>query len=122
MNHLTERQERILACIREWIADHGQAPSVREIGRCVGLSSPSSVAYQLKRLEQRGAITRSGRTGAPAASGSPSAAAVPPLTGAAPSPPSSPSVSGKGGEQGKSARPEHSPQHLTCTYGSSYVR
>ncbi|MGP3980635.1 LexA family protein [Streptomyces sp. KR80] len=58
---LTERQERILRCITEWIAEHGEGPTLREIGQCVGLSSTSSVAYQLGRLEQLGAIKRSGR-------------------------------------------------------------
>jgi SOS-response transcriptional repressor LexA len=45
MDHLTERQECILRCIREWITEHGQGPTVRQIGRCAGLSSPSSVTY-----------------------------------------------------------------------------
>ena len=58
-DHLTERQERILKCIRDWIAEHGEAPSIREIGRSVGLSSNSSVAYQLDRMEQLGVIDRS---------------------------------------------------------------
>lgn len=58
---LSERQLRILACIREWIAEHGEAPTVREIGQRVGLSSPSSVVYQLKKLEEYGTITRDGR-------------------------------------------------------------
>ncbi|WP_351234209.1 hypothetical protein [Streptomyces sp. NPDC002133] len=61
MDHLSQRQEQILACIREWISEHGEAPTIREIGRAVGLSSPSSVAYHLRRLEQYGAISRGGR-------------------------------------------------------------
>jgi SOS-response transcriptional repressor LexA len=62
-DHLTERQERILKCIRDWIAEYGETPSVREIGQVVGLSSKSSVAYQLDRMEQLGAIDRSVRRG-----------------------------------------------------------
>ncbi|WP_079027937.1 LexA family protein [Streptomyces rimosus] len=42
-DHLTERQLCILRCIGEWIAEHGEAPSIREIGQQVGLSSTSSV-------------------------------------------------------------------------------
>ncbi|MER7651859.1 MULTISPECIES: LexA family protein [Streptomyces] len=42
-DHLTERQLGILRCISEWIAEYGEAPSIREIGRQVGLSSSSSV-------------------------------------------------------------------------------
>ncbi|MFI6489893.1 LexA family protein [Streptomyces sp. NPDC050564] len=37
-DHLTERQERILKCIRDWIAQRGETPPVREIGQAVGLS------------------------------------------------------------------------------------
>ncbi|MEJ8662320.1 hypothetical protein [Streptomyces sp. MS1.AVA.4] len=59
MDHLSPRQEQIMSCIREWIFEHGEAPTVREIGRAVGLSSPSSVAHQLGRLEQLGLISRS---------------------------------------------------------------
>ncbi|MCX4972583.1 MarR family transcriptional regulator [Streptomyces sp. NBC_00554] len=58
---LTDRQERILRCIREWIAEHGEAPSIREIGKQVGLSSPSSVLHQLNQLEKRGLLSRERR-------------------------------------------------------------
>ncbi|MFD7446715.1 LexA family protein [Streptomyces sp. NPDC059909] len=61
MDHLSARQEAVLACIREWIAENGEGPTLREIGQAVGLSSPSSVAYQLGRLEEHGVIARSGR-------------------------------------------------------------
>ncbi|MER6237664.1 hypothetical protein ABT185_16615 [Streptomyces clavifer] len=43
----TDRQVQILRVIRNWIADHGEGPSIRQIGEQVGLSSSSSVAYQL---------------------------------------------------------------------------
>ncbi|WP_069883576.1 LexA family protein [Streptomyces luteocolor] len=55
---MTDRQRRILASIRNHIADTGEAPTLREIGKAVGLSSPSSVHYQLRRLEQAGILTR----------------------------------------------------------------
>ncbi|MEU0633412.1 hypothetical protein [Streptomyces sp. NPDC005989] len=48
---LSDRQEAILRAIRDWIAETGESPSVRQIGEKVGLSSTSSVAYQLGRLE-----------------------------------------------------------------------
>ncbi|OKJ66540.1 LexA family protein [Streptomyces sp. CB02460] len=57
---LSLRQEAILRAVREWIAEHGEGPSVREIGARVGLSSTSSVAYQLGRLEALGLISRTG--------------------------------------------------------------
>ncbi|MFF4249063.1 hypothetical protein ACFYY2_32025 [Streptomyces sp. NPDC001822] len=47
--------------IRNWIADHGEGPSIRQIGARVGLSSTSSGAYQLGRLEDLGLISRNGR-------------------------------------------------------------
>ncbi|MFF1395986.1 hypothetical protein ACFVZD_19485 [Streptomyces sp. NPDC058287] len=57
-DHLTERQERIVRCIREWVAETGEYPTVREIGAGVGLSSPSSVLYHLRRMEARGVVVR----------------------------------------------------------------
>jgi repressor LexA len=57
---LSEQQRRILTCIREWAAEHdGATPSVREIGRSVGLASTGSVAYQLGQMEQLGVLDRS---------------------------------------------------------------
>lgn len=55
---LTSRQARVLACIRDSVASRGYPPSVREIGEVVGLTSPSSVAYQLKALEAKGYLRR----------------------------------------------------------------
>lgn len=60
MTEMTEMQRRILKVIREHIVDQGEGPTIREIGRRAGLSSTSSVAYQLGRLEALGAISRSG--------------------------------------------------------------
>jgi SOS-response transcriptional repressor LexA len=57
----TERQAQILRVIGNWIADHGEGPSIRQIGQLVGLSSIASVAYQLGKLEERGLISRSDR-------------------------------------------------------------
>jgi SOS-response transcriptional repressor LexA len=56
---LTDQQQRILACIRDWVAEHGEAPTMRDIGRGVGLSSTGSISYQLGKLEQVGVIRRS---------------------------------------------------------------
>ncbi|MFD8731317.1 hypothetical protein [Streptomyces sp. NPDC059611] len=42
---LSARQEAVMAVVRSWIIEHG--PTIREIGARVGLSSTSSVAYQL---------------------------------------------------------------------------
>ncbi|MFE6808587.1 helix-turn-helix domain-containing protein [Streptomyces sp. NPDC057681] len=61
---ITERQRSVLAAIRAHIADHGEAPTVREIAAAVGLSSPSSVLYQLRRLEEAGVLRRARGAGA----------------------------------------------------------
>ncbi|WP_171110578.1 MULTISPECIES: hypothetical protein [unclassified Streptomyces] len=58
VEHLTATQERILRCIREHIADQGEAPTVAEIGHQAGLRSRASVHYQLGELETKGAIVR----------------------------------------------------------------
>jgi repressor LexA len=58
VEHLTDTQERILRCIREAIADRGEAPTVQEIGDQVGMRSRASVHYQLGELEAKYAIVR----------------------------------------------------------------
>lgn len=55
---LTPRQRAVLAFIRESVEDRGYPPSVREIADAVGLTSPSSVAYQLKALETLGLLRK----------------------------------------------------------------
>ena len=55
---LTTRQRRVLEVIRAAIGDRGYPPSMREIGEKAGLSSPSSVAHQLRTLEAKGYIRR----------------------------------------------------------------
>ncbi|WP_326760984.1 MarR family transcriptional regulator [Streptomyces phaeochromogenes] len=40
-----------------------EAPTIREIGRIVGLSSPASVVYHLDQMEQLGVIRRTERDG-----------------------------------------------------------
>ncbi|WP_249124664.1 transcriptional repressor LexA [Saccharopolyspora erythraea] len=55
---LSERQLKVLDAIRDWMRDHGYPPSVREIGDAVGLTSTSSVAYQLRVLERKGYLRR----------------------------------------------------------------
>jgi repressor LexA len=55
---LTTRQRRILEVIRDSVERRGYPPSVREIGEAVGLTSPSSVSYQLSSLQKKGLIRR----------------------------------------------------------------
>jgi repressor LexA len=55
---LTPRQRRILEVIRDAVEHRGYPPSIREMGEAVGLASSSSVAHQLKVLEQKGFLRR----------------------------------------------------------------
>ena len=55
---LTWRESRVFRFIVSHIEDYGYAPTMREIGDEVGLSSTSSVSYVLARLEMKGYITR----------------------------------------------------------------
>ncbi len=55
---LTPRQQRVLMVIRESLQARGYPPSMREIGEKVGLTSSSSVAHQLRTLEDKGFIRR----------------------------------------------------------------
>jgi repressor LexA len=55
---LTPRQQRVLTTIKSSIEQRGYPPSMREIGDAVGLTSSSSVAHQLKMLEEKGFIKR----------------------------------------------------------------
>ncbi|MFL6139157.1 MAG: transcriptional repressor LexA [Frankiaceae bacterium] len=55
---LTPRQRRILEVIRELLERNGYPPTVREVGKAVGLTSTSSVAHQLAMLERKGFLRR----------------------------------------------------------------
>ena len=62
---LTIRQKQILRYITKEIEENGYAPSVREIGKAVGLSSTATVHNYLKQLEDLQYIkkeTQKGRT------------------------------------------------------------
>jgi repressor LexA len=55
---LTWRQRKVLRVIREWVQTRGYPPSMREIGDAVGLTSTSSVSYQLSILQRKGYLYR----------------------------------------------------------------
>jgi repressor LexA len=58
MYDITARQQRILDFIAQTVRARGYPPTVREIGRGVGLNSTSSVHAQLANLERLGLIHR----------------------------------------------------------------
>lgn len=55
---LNKRQQMILDYIKDYCKTHGYPPSVRDIGKAVGLKSSSTVHMYLVQLEQRGYIRR----------------------------------------------------------------
>ena len=54
----SKRQKAVLDSIRECIEERGYAPTVRDICKNLGLSSPSTVHVHLKALEEKGLIKR----------------------------------------------------------------
>jgi repressor LexA len=55
---LTWRQRKVLQVIRDSVQKRGYPPSMREIGEAVGLTSTSSVSYQLSTLQNKGYLRR----------------------------------------------------------------
>lgn len=53
---LTERETQIYQYILDYTQEHMCAPTIREIGKAVGLKSTSSVATNLMHLEAKGMI------------------------------------------------------------------
>lgn len=57
-DHLSERQQKILKFLGEYVEENGYPPSIREIGAAADISSTSVVSYNLQRLEEMGYISR----------------------------------------------------------------
>ena len=55
---LTWRQRRVLQVIRDSVCNRGYPPSMQEIADAVGLTSTSSVLYQLSILQRNGYVHR----------------------------------------------------------------
>ena len=78
MEKLSKKQNEVFQYIKNVISERGFAPSVREIGEAVGLSSTSSVQYNLNMLEDKGYIKRdSGRNRTIRITGTESIARIP---------------------------------------------
>ena len=63
MAQLSKMQQQIYDYIAQAIRTQGYPPSVREIGKAVGLKSPSTVHFHLKNLEEQGVISRGDHKG-----------------------------------------------------------
>ena len=55
---LTKRQQEIFDFIKRYSAKHGYPPTVRDIGKAIGLGSPSTVHAHLANLEKLGLLRR----------------------------------------------------------------
>ncbi|MBK7218002.1 MAG: repressor LexA [Candidatus Promineofilum sp.] len=55
---LSKRQQSILQFTHGYMEDHGRPPTIREIGKAVGINSTSVVNYNLGKLEEKGYLDR----------------------------------------------------------------
>ncbi len=56
MKTLTPQESKIMEALSSYMKEKGYAPSQRELARSVGLKSPNTVDYHLKKLEMKGLI------------------------------------------------------------------
>ena len=58
MEDLTKRQDDVLKYVKEFMVSKGYPPTVREIGKALGLSSPATTYAHLEQLEKKGYIRK----------------------------------------------------------------
>ena len=63
MPRTSQKSQEILDFVNQFVQANGFAPSVREIGAAVGLSSTASVSYHLQQLQAKGLLQSSGVKG-----------------------------------------------------------
>ena len=56
--NLTKRQQEIFEFVKRYVSDHGYPPTVRDIGKAIGLTSSSTVHAHLANLEKLGVLKR----------------------------------------------------------------
>jgi repressor LexA len=56
--NLTKRQQEIFDFVRRYVGEHGYPPTVRDIGKAIGLTSSSTVHAHLGNLEKLGLLRR----------------------------------------------------------------
>jgi repressor LexA len=56
--NLTKRQQEIFDFVKRHVAEHGYPPTVRDIGKAIGLTSSSTVHAHLGNLERLGLLRR----------------------------------------------------------------
>ena len=55
-DELTPRQQKILELVRDFSTENGYPPTVRELCRLAGVSSPDTVQYHLDNLRRKGLL------------------------------------------------------------------
>ena len=55
---LTKRQQEIFEFVKRYVGEHGYPPTVRDIGKAIGLTSSSTVHAHLSNLEKLGVLKR----------------------------------------------------------------
>jgi repressor LexA len=55
---LTKRQREIFDFVKRYVGEHGYPPTVRDIGKAIGLTSSSTVHAHLANLEKLGVLRR----------------------------------------------------------------
>ncbi len=63
MPRTSNKGQEILEFVNRFSLENGYAPSVREIGEAVGLTSTASVSYHLRQLQTKGLLLSSGNKG-----------------------------------------------------------
>ena len=63
MPRTSDKADRILDYVTQFVQEHGYAPSVREIGAAVGLRSTASVSYHIQALQAKGLLLSPRRKG-----------------------------------------------------------
>ena len=63
MPRTSDKAEKILDYVNQFIQENGYAPSVREIGAAVGLRSTASVSYHIQALQDKGLLLSPGAKG-----------------------------------------------------------
>ena len=55
---LTERQKKVLEALERFVLEHGYSPTVRQLGKILGIAHPSAVFKHLLTLERKGYLEK----------------------------------------------------------------